>query len=89
MNAIASYQYETLQVSITDNILTVTLNRPHKKNAMSFQVINELIKLAGRISKDRTIRAVILWGRGDVLCRDRLRGLKSSKEYSICALGVD
>jgi len=68
MNAIASYQYETLQVSITDNILTVTLNRPHKKNAMSFQVINELIKLAGRISKDRSIRAVILNGAEGTFC---------------------
>ena len=68
MNAIASYQYETLQVSITSNILTVTINRPHKKNAMSFQVINELIKLAGRISKDKTIRAVILNGAEETFC---------------------
>ena len=43
MNTVATYQYETLQVSVTNTILTVTLNRPHKKNAMSFQVINELI----------------------------------------------
>ncbi|HBL97868.1 MAG TPA: enoyl-CoA hydratase, partial [Psychrobacter sp.] len=39
MNVVASYQYETLQVHVVDNILTVTLNRPNKKNAMSFQVI--------------------------------------------------
>ncbi|MCD1278775.1 MAG: crotonase/enoyl-CoA hydratase family protein [Psychrobacter sp.] len=68
MNAIATYQYETLQVSITDNILTVTLNRPHKKNAMSFQVVNELIAVAGRISKDKTIRAVILNGAEATFC---------------------
>ena len=68
MNAIASYQYETLQVSITSNILTVTLNRPHKKNAMSFQVIDELIAVAGRISKDKTIRAVILNGAEETFC---------------------
>ena len=68
MNAIASYQYETLQVSITSNILTVTLNRPHKKNAMSFQVIDELITLADRISKDKTIRAVILKGAEGTFC---------------------
>ncbi|MGO1282016.1 crotonase/enoyl-CoA hydratase family protein [Psychrobacter sp.] len=68
MKPIATYKYETLQVGITDNILTVTLNRPHKKNAMSFKVVNELIALAGRISKDQTIRAVILNGAGGTFC---------------------
>ncbi|MDN3452295.1 MULTISPECIES: crotonase/enoyl-CoA hydratase family protein [unclassified Psychrobacter] len=68
MKAIASYQYKTLQVSITDNILTVTLNRPQKKNAMSFQLIDELITVAGRINKDRTIRAVILNGAEETFC---------------------
>ncbi len=68
MNAIATYQYETLQVSITNQILTVTLNRPHKKNAMSFQLINELIAVAGRIGKDKTIRAVILKGAEATFC---------------------
>ncbi len=68
MSAIATYQYETLQVSVTDNILTVTLNRPHKKNAMSFQVIDELIMVAERISKDKTIRAVILNGAEGTFC---------------------
>ena len=68
MNAIATYQYETLQVSITNQILTVTLNRPHKKNAMSFQLINELIAVAGRIGKDKTIRVVILKGAEATFC---------------------
>ena len=68
MNAIATYQYETLQISVTDNILTVTLNRPHKKNAMSFKVVNELIAVAERISKDKTIRAVNLNGAEGTFC---------------------
>ncbi len=68
MNTVATYQYETLQVSVTNTILTVTLNRPHKKNAMSFQVINELIAVAGHVSKDKTIRAVILNGAEKTFC---------------------
>lgn len=68
MNAIATYQYETLQVSITDNILTVTLNRPHKKNAMSFKMMNELVTVAAHICKDKTIRAVILNGAEQTFC---------------------
>ena len=68
MNEIATYTYETLQISTTDNILTVTLNRPHKKNAMSFKVVNELIAVADRISKDKNIRAVILNGAAGTFC---------------------
>ncbi|MDN6275953.1 crotonase/enoyl-CoA hydratase family protein [Psychrobacter sp.] len=68
MNAIANRQYETLIVSSTDNILTVTLNRPHKKNAMSFKVVEELIALAGRVKKDKTVRAVILNGAEETFC---------------------
>lgn len=68
MHAIATYQYETLQVSVTDNIATVTLNRPEKKNAMSFKVVDELIAVAERIKKDKALRAVILNGAGGTFC---------------------
>ncbi len=68
MHAIAAYQYETLQVSVTENIATVTINRPEKKNAMSFKVVNELIAAAGHISRDKTLRAVILNGAEGTFC---------------------
>lgn len=68
MHAVATYQYETLQVSATDRILTVTINRPEKKNAMSFKVVNELIAVAGHIGKDKAIRAVILNGAEGTFC---------------------
>jgi len=68
MHAIAAYQYETLQVSVTENIATVTINRPEKKNAMSFKVVDELIAAAGHISKDKTLRAVILNGAEGTFC---------------------
>lgn len=31
MHAVASYQYQTLQVTVNQAILTVTLNRPQKR----------------------------------------------------------
>ncbi len=68
MHAIATYQYKTLQVSITENIVTVTLNRPQKKNALSFELINELVKIAEHIRKDRSLRAVILNGAQGTFC---------------------
>lgn len=68
MHAVATYQYHTLQVSIAEEILTITLNRPHKKNAMSFEMMRELITVAKRISKDKTLRAVIIHGAEATFC---------------------
>ena len=68
MHAIAAYQYQTIQVSIAQDILTVTLNRPHKKNAMSFEMMQELIAAAARITKDKTLRAVIIHGADATFC---------------------
>lgn len=68
MHAIAAYQYQTLQVSIAQDILTITLNRPQKKNAMSFEMMRELITVAELISKDKTLRAVILNGAEGTFC---------------------
>lgn len=68
MHAVASYDYQTLQVVVSADIVTVTLNRPHKKNAMSFKVIKELIAVAGHISQDKTLRAVILNGAKGTFC---------------------
>lgn len=68
MHAITTYQYQTLDVSITDCILTVTLNRPDKKNAMSFLMMQELITVATRVKKDRGLRAVIIHGAAQTFC---------------------
>ena len=38
MHALAAYQYQTLHVNVVQNIVTVTLNRPQKKNAMNFKI---------------------------------------------------
>jgi enoyl-CoA hydratase/carnithine racemase len=45
-------------------IATVSLNRPDKRNAMSFALLRELIVTAKHIKKDKSIRVVILTGNG-------------------------
>ena len=49
-----------------NGIATVSLNRPDKRNAMSFALLKELVNTANRIKKDRTIRCVILTGEAQV-----------------------
>lgn len=68
MHAITAYQYQTLQVSVTNQILMVTLNRPNKKNAMSFLMMRELIAVAHHLKKDKKLRAVIMNGAEQTFC---------------------
>ena len=58
---------QTLTVHTTDNIATITLNRPQTKNAMNFVMIDELLSVARRLKHNRQIRAVIITG-GDNFC---------------------
>ncbi|XID74641.1 crotonase/enoyl-CoA hydratase family protein [Alkanindiges sp. WGS2144] len=46
-------------------IAHVQLNRPEKRNAMSFALLHELVKTAKHIKKDKDIRVVVLSGQGE------------------------
>jgi len=51
--------------STADAVATLTLNRPHKLNAIDFATIERLHTLLDEIEADDAIRAVILTGAGD------------------------
>lgn len=55
----------TLRIE-NNGIATVYLNRPDKRNAMSFALLKELVTTAKAIQKDRDIRCVILTGEAQV-----------------------
>ena len=56
--------YQTLLTSTTNHILTVTINRPDKLNAINRQVMDDLDKVVHEIETSDTIRAAILTGSG-------------------------
>lgn len=68
MHPITTYQYRTLQVSVCDEVLNISLHRPQKKNAMSFEMMRELIAVATRIQADKNLRAVIIKGSEGTFC---------------------
>lgn len=49
-----------------DGIAVVMLRRPDKRNALSFQMLRDLIKTAHKIKADRHIRCVIITGEAQV-----------------------
>ena len=55
-----------LRVEKNNGIAIVSLNRPDKRNAMSFALLKELVATAKKIEKDRSIRCVILTGEAQV-----------------------
>lgn len=60
--------YETLLVRQQAGILTVTLNRPDRRNAMNLVMVRELMSVFSAIATDRTIRAVVLQGSAGHFC---------------------
>ena len=56
--------YPTLLTEITDGILTITINRPEKLNALNQQVQKELDEVFNEINANDDIRGVIITGSG-------------------------
>ena len=57
-------EYGTITVDLRDRVLTVTLNRPKKKNALNQQMINEVLWALDDADKDSEVRAVVIAGAG-------------------------
>jgi enoyl-CoA hydratase len=57
-------QYTTLQVSLQEGILIITLNRPEVLNALNRMVLTELGSVFTEIEKDAAVRGIIITGTG-------------------------
>ena len=55
-------------VDIDGGVMTITLNRPHKKNALSNDVYGGMADAIERAETDDAIRVVLLQSEGDVFC---------------------
>jgi enoyl-CoA hydratase/carnithine racemase len=60
--------YETLDYTVTDGILTLTLNRPDQLNAFTVTMADELIDAYGRASTDDSVGAIVVTGAGRAFC---------------------
>jgi enoyl-CoA hydratase/carnithine racemase len=67
--ATAVTDYEQLLYDVSDGVATVTLNRPEQRNALSAELLAELVDAILRVRDDGEVRAVVLTGAGDkVFC---------------------
>ena len=57
--------YETIKVEREENVLWITLNRPHRLNAFNDVLLEELADALDAAEKDPSVRCVVIIGEGD------------------------
>ncbi|MFE0471600.1 enoyl-CoA hydratase family protein [Streptomyces sp. NPDC058947] len=60
--------WEHLRVDLADGVATVTLARPAKLNALTFGAYADLRDLLAELSRERSVRALVLAGEGRGFC---------------------
>jgi methylglutaconyl-CoA hydratase len=70
--------YQTIQLAYDARVATITLNRPDKRNAISFELRDDLLQALDEVAKSDAL-VVILTGAGKAFCSgmdlDDLKGL--------------
>ena len=61
-------EFKATKIITKDNILTITLNRPEKKNALNNVMMNEINYAFAYAKQERSIRVVVIAAEGDVFC---------------------
>jgi methylglutaconyl-CoA hydratase len=59
--------YKTIQITYDQGIATITLNRPEKRNAISFELIDDLLRAFNEVETSDAI-VLILTGAGKAFC---------------------
>ncbi len=60
--------YQHILYAVADNILTITLNRPERLNAVTDRTISELLDALDRADRDDDVRAIVFTGAGRGYC---------------------
>ena len=59
---------EWILYDVADGVCTITMNRPEKKNAMSFAMLSDFIAAFARAGEDDDARVVVLKGTDGAFC---------------------
>lgn len=60
--------YHTLKIEVRNSVLTLSLNRPERLNAVNGEMHTELSRVFADIGADQSVKAVILTGEGRGFC---------------------
>jgi enoyl-CoA hydratase/carnithine racemase len=65
---LAAYQARHLRVAVSAKVATLTLNRPERKNPLTFQSYAEIVDIFRALPKDKDVKAVVVAGAGGNFC---------------------
>ncbi len=72
-----------VQYEAQDHIGYITLNRPEKRNALSFEMVTELKEVFARAEQDDNAKVIVLRARGEAFCAGAdLEYLRQLQEFS-------
>jgi methylglutaconyl-CoA hydratase len=60
-------QFQTLELAYHDRVAHLTLNRPDKRNALNFQLLDELMRALDEVDRSEA-QVVVLTGAGKAFC---------------------
>jgi 2-(1,2-epoxy-1,2-dihydrophenyl)acetyl-CoA isomerase len=60
--------YETILFEVNDGVASITLNRPDAYNALTVPMYTEILDALKQVSRDKTVRAMLLTGSGKGFC---------------------
>ncbi|MFE6104819.1 enoyl-CoA hydratase family protein [Streptomyces laurentii] len=67
-SAIRTERWRHLRLTVDDGVATITLDRPDKLNALTFGAYADLRDLLAELSRERSVRALVLGGEGRGFC---------------------
>ena len=85
----AIIEAEPIQYEVDGHVARIWLNRPHKRNAVSQQLLSELDAARRRAEEDENIRAMVIRGREGTFCSgfdlDELQGdfIGTTRAYEV------
>lgn len=59
---------EHIRIEREDGIATLTLDRPARRNAMTFAMLGEFLEAVGELGEDDGVRVVVVTGAGGAFC---------------------
>lgn len=77
--------FETIDYSIADGILTITLDRPDQLNAFTVEMANELVDAFTQAGNDDEVKVIVVTGAGRAFCA----GMDLTKAGNVFGLNTD
>jgi enoyl-CoA hydratase/carnithine racemase len=65
---LSTYQAQHVRLTVESKVATLTLNRPEKKNPLTFESYAEIANIFRAAARDKTVKAFVITGEGGNFC---------------------